>query len=155
MNWSKNPRPSQRLLDWLDAHAHERDILFASAGTLPVRRGPNALTKRACVQRAAEYVFVDEDEHADEDLQRRVAADPAHFGNVVYFYIRNLCASPRISLSRTPADIPCGRGRRTRYKRFNDKIGQAAANMIYEDINDRVLLGHIRMCTDPFNHCAS
>ena len=37
-----------------------------------------------------------------------------------------------------------------KYQRFNKKIGRAAANMIYEEIEDRALVTRIRACTGLF-----
>ncbi len=88
MNWTKNPRTRLRFLDWIDAHERERSILFGPPSSPTARRSQNTLTKRACAQRAAEYVFGNED--ADEDSRRLVKTDWAHLGSLIYFYIRNL-----------------------------------------------------------------
>lgn len=106
VNWSKNPRIRLRFLDWIDAHERERSVLFAPPSSPTARRGRNTLTKRSCTQRAAEYVFVDED--ADEDSRRLVKEDSAHLGDLIYFYIRNLCAYHSIACCACPLTFPAG-----------------------------------------------
>ncbi|KJA23890.1 hypothetical protein HYPSUDRAFT_1079170 [Hypholoma sublateritium FD-334 SS-4] len=115
VNWSaKEQLSTPLLLDWIDENARERTILFAPHDRRAARCGPTALTKRACADRAAECIFGDGNRDAD---------DLKFFGGLVYQRICYL---------------------RLKYKKFNNKIGRAAANMVYEEIEDRVLLARIR-----------
>lgn len=85
-NWSKDPQKGLRVMDWLDAHALEREVLFTAPG---IKRRPKALTKMECSRRAAGAIFSD-NYNADTNAQRRVGKCSSYASRVVYDYVRRV-----------------------------------------------------------------
>ncbi|KJA23888.1 hypothetical protein HYPSUDRAFT_214918 [Hypholoma sublateritium FD-334 SS-4] len=114
-NWSKDPRKGLRIMDWVDSHAREREVLFTPPG---IKRGPNTLTKIECSRRAAQAIFSDA-YGVNTNANRPVVKNPPYTDRLVNDYIRTL---------------------RRRYQNFNRKIGPVASNMRFEDVQDGTLL---------------
>ncbi len=94
VNWSQDPSKGFRLIDWLDAHKTERNVLFS--------RGYNSkdpeLTKKRCASKAALAVFACD---PDPAIRRHVKEDLAHFSQVITGYIgKRLVFSSMASLRR-------------------------------------------------------
>ena len=91
VNWSQDPSKGFRLIDWLDTHKTERNVLFS--------RGRNSkdpeLTKKRCAAEAALAVFACD---PDPVIRRHVKEDLAHFSQVITGYI-----GKRLVLSTMPS----------------------------------------------------
>ena len=130
VEWSKNPRHGQRLLDWLDENRNERKILFSLEP-----RPHGRLNKVQCGRRAAAVLFSE-----DVDLKGAYAANPKYYSTIIVDHIRRWYVAPSSTLG-----LICNHGhtllvaRRYKYRHFNNNIGAEAARMKYRDLKGPLL----------------
>lgn len=84
MHWSADPSRATRLLDWLDVHPVERNVLFC-AENRGGHKPAGTLLKKTCAARAALAVFAQDQDAA---LRRLAVDDPDYLGHAITDYVR-------------------------------------------------------------------
>ncbi|CAA7266273.1 unnamed protein product [Cyclocybe aegerita] len=113
ISWKKDPNRDLRLMDWLDQHPLQREIIFSNPGRGRGRgsRKPGAkMSKIQCCMQAAKDIFsVD----TDPSIRQDVVKDPQHFAGATYSHILHM---------------------KTTYQQFNEEPGPHYANIPYTDL---------------------
>ncbi|KAF8957519.1 hypothetical protein BDZ97DRAFT_1846002 [Flammula alnicola] len=111
IDWTGDPANDARLLDWIDKHPLERDILF-SPTSLARRSLQGKINKHQCFVRAAKHFFFSDNNPAvRRDLKSEAGRD-----RLAHIIRARFCELKR------------------KYQDFNSEIGPAASNMQYEEL---------------------
>ncbi|KAF8958988.1 hypothetical protein BDZ97DRAFT_1840164 [Flammula alnicola] len=108
IDWIGDPANDACLLDWIDKHPLEREILFSPTSL----QGTRTISKNQCIVRAAKHFFSsDSDPAVRRDLKTEAGRDR----------LGNLIGTRFFKWKR-------------KYQDFNSEIGPAASNMRYEEL---------------------